>query len=386
MGRWSAVSRILMAGLSVGCGRVDFDPLGDAPAPDAVVELAVGGKASCARLGSGDIWCWGSNLHGLLGASLSDPSSPVPVRVETTSATVELDINDAGGCARLAAGAVIGWGYNDRGQLGIGNQAMQSTPVLTGATDAVGLTMASGTMCIRHANGTVACTGAGVEGTLGDGSSGDRAVFGDVPGLGGVRALASGGAHVCALLDGGDVSCWGRNTSGQLGDGSMLPHPTPVAGPVGPYVEVGGGDDFTCGVRVGGGVDCWGDNTGKELGDDSGMSRATAAPVAGTAGATAIAVGAEHACALMSDRTVVCWGDNARGELGDGTFVSSATPRQVGLSEVVEISSRTDVATCARTSDGAVWCWGENVLGQIGNGMVGGDVTRPARVVGLPGT
>ena len=45
--------------------------------------------------------------------------------------------------------------------------------------------------------------------------------------------------------------------------------------------------------------------------------------IAGAAGATAIAVAAEHACALLADRTVRCWGYNRSGELGNGTFTEN---------------------------------------------------------------
>jgi alpha-tubulin suppressor-like RCC1 family protein len=41
--------------------------------------------------------------------------------------------------------------------------------------------------------------------------------------LAGVRALAAGGLHTCALLESGSVLCWGANDRGQLGDGAMVP-------------------------------------------------------------------------------------------------------------------------------------------------------------------
>jgi alpha-tubulin suppressor-like RCC1 family protein len=48
-----------------------------------------------------------------------------------------------------------------------------------------------------------------------------------------LRAVASGRAHACAVLDTGDVRCWGDNAYGQLGVGdgdlhSALVHPTGV--------------------------------------------------------------------------------------------------------------------------------------------------------------
>ncbi len=379
-----------MLALATGCGRIDFDRIvadADTDAtvdPTAVIELAVGGKASCARLQSGDVWCWGSNASGLLGAGFGGAFSPTPLRVLTSGPTVELEVDDGGGCARLAIGGAIGWGANDHGQLGLGDTSMRSIPTPIGTADVAGVTMSTATMCVRRADGTVACAGGGTEGALGDNSVADRAAFGDVPGVAEVAALTSGTAHVCALLADGSVRCWGRNSSGQLGDGSMTRRRTPVAGPVGPYSAIGAGDDFTCGLRRDHSVECWGADDNKQLGDDLVMARSTPVPIAGTADTTAIAVGADHACGLRSDRTVACWGGNSRAELGDGTFVSSAIPRVVPLADVVEIRSRTDVSTCARTGDGAVWCWGENVLGEIGDGTVGGTAVRPTRVIGLP--
>lgn len=74
---------------------------------------------------------------------------------------------------------------------------------------------------------------------------------------------------------------------------------------------------------------------------------------------TALAAGAEFACALRSDATVWCWGSDELGSLGDGApFEDRAEPQQVpGLSDVVRVVAGGGLA-CALTRSGSLSCWG----------------------------
>ena len=175
-----------------GCGRIDFDPI-DAIGPDAVVQLAVGGRTSCARLADGDVWCWGSGVMGALGDGGS-VDAPLPQRVETPSAVADLDVNDGGACGRLAVGGAIGWGANISGQLGTGSTSIVPTPVaIPDTADAASITMGGDFLCALRSDGTVACAGAAAH--LGDGSATDRGELGPVPSLLGVTAIAAGDVH-----------------------------------------------------------------------------------------------------------------------------------------------------------------------------------------------
>ena len=120
-------------------------------------------------------------------------------------------------------------------------------------------------------------------------------------------------------------------------------------------------------------------------------------------GATAVSVGHNSACALLSDGTAQCWGDNTYGELGDSTTTGSATPGTVhGLTGVTAISiggGADDITACALVSGGAVDCWGGNVDGALGTGTTTGPFncstvgtfagwpcsTTPVAVAGLRG-
>ena len=113
-------------------------------------------------------------------------------------------------------------------------------------------------------------------------------------------------------------------------------------------------------------------------------NQATGLPVAFPStqivGATALAAGYSHACALLhggTSGTVQCWGDNSSGQLGDGTTTSRTSPAPVpGLTGVIFISAGTS-HTCATLSSGAIKCWGDNTYGELGTGTAGGTFTTP---------
>jgi alpha-tubulin suppressor-like RCC1 family protein len=86
------------------------------------------------------------------------------------------------------------------------------------------------------------------------------------------------------------------------------------------------GGQHTCALDASGGVWCWGNDQSGQLGDDGAVDSAVPVRVASLAsGATALAAGTAHTCALVGGR-VRCWGWNVAGQLGDGTEEDRATP------------------------------------------------------------
>lgn len=213
-----------------------------------------------------------------------------------------------------------------------------------------------------------------------------------IAGLSHVTDVALGSAHTCALSD-GHVLCWGDNMLGQLGSGDGDDRATPhaVAG-IDDAIAIAARLQFTCVLRAGDVITCWGDNSAGQLGDAaSGMFSRDPIDVSGLDdGATQVAVGEQHACAIDRNAHVHCWGGNSFGQLGDGTLEPSTRPNTVGL-QAETLCAGLD-HTCALTSAGEVRCWGENSVAQLGDGTQDGVLgsgmaigrSSPVLVGGVP--
>ena len=75
----------------------------------------------------------------------------------------------------------------------------------------------------------VASWGFNDEGDLGDGTTTDRSLYGDIKLANDVTQVAAGYYFGLALRSDGTVWAWGDNGSGQLGDGTTTDRSTPVA-------------------------------------------------------------------------------------------------------------------------------------------------------------
>ena len=356
--------------------------------------VAAGQFNTCALLAAGTVKCWGDNRAGGLGdGTNTNSTTPVAVRGITDATALAAGGNPTVigaqfGCAVLGDTTVKCWG---EGGVELGNGTTRlpfaNTPVpVVGLTGATAVSVNEYHACALLTGGAVKCWGTNRSGELGDGTETDSGTPVAVAGLGPAQAIVMGNGYTCALLTDGTVKCWGANTGGILGSKTLTSSRTPVAIPgLSGVTAISGNTNHVCVVLSDTTVKCWGDNAG-DLGDPTLTTTYAYTPVtvAGLSGATAVAVGSGHSCALLNDATVKCWGSDGAGALGpfNPPGTQSVTPVPVvGLSGVASLSAG-EYHTCAVLTDHSVKCWGQNSSGQLGDGTTTASA-RPVTVTGL---
>lgn len=198
--------------------RTTFAPIGDA---QTFTAIAAGDSHVCALTVTGSVRCWGLNTYGALG---NGTAAAVNVDVPVDGPAGPYDQLVAGDdftCGRTPSRTVECWGDNRDLQLGTESATPGVARPVEELTDVVSLVAGSYGVCAVRSDRRVWCWGDGDLGSLGDGTTLDRALPGPAA-IDDVALLASAtDASFCALRYDGSVWCWGRNDYGQLGIGSI---------------------------------------------------------------------------------------------------------------------------------------------------------------------
>jgi alpha-tubulin suppressor-like RCC1 family protein len=360
-----------------------------------IAEVRTGSSHTCVRRDNGEVLCWGRNGEAQLGDGVvrhdscdRDRGSDRPPPDCSSDAVPVSGLDDATGlfigggsvdvghhtCALREDGSLWCWSYEIIGAgEGIPRQK-RDVPVLEYDEEAIGdLAVSFNSICFAVGTDRRAvCYGSNgrfqagspnvtAEPILREPTALDLDPDNDLdePLIGVVEiATSQFPGFGCALVDdpindpNDGVWCWGNNIEGQLGRGDTQHQ------------------------------DC---SSRPELREDCSNR-----PVrAGTAEspvppASAIALGARHACVITSEEAeggagqVFCWGDNRGGQAGIGVEqgeVRVPTP-VVGLPEGVAVTqlSLGNRHSCALLADGRVYCWGWNDDGQLGDGVANHEV------------
>ena len=322
--------------------------------------IAVGSQTTCALV-DGHAWCLGWNYNGVLGVPPTDShdlrAEPVRVPIDEPLAAIAVGSNHA--CALAATGAVWCWGAINRTAQQFTDEPARERAEVRGPTRiavpparaiAAGLDVSC---AIARDDGALTCWG-----DLGaHGSYAQATVFSSPTAIAGITdatAIAAGAAEICAAQRAAAPACWGTGPAlaeriaqveALRANGKLPAAPAHVnhLGLVPRFDSIDATNDTLRAGRdaLAGEPDPRALHRHDEL-----------------AGATGLAVGDMHACAIV-DGDVRCWGHNYQGQLGDGSRTDSPI-RAVDVADIPEATQLAvgELESCALTAAGALWCWG----------------------------
>lgn len=312
----------------------------------------------------GQVYLWGDNTYGQLGAKGVDYSDE-PLRVFFPAAAIDISLGSYHSLVLLENGDVYAFGRNTFGQLGNGTTEQSDRPV-------------------------------------------------KIDGLPAISSVAAGALHSIALGADGSVWAWGNNSHMQVGDvyseiiydtnGAVLGSrcTSPVRIKAGNVTAIAAGGQHSLYLDSQGNVFAWGDNSRGQLGNGSSQQNGNPGLVTGLENVRLIAAGYMHNLAVNNTDghdTVWVWGDDTHGQLGigsdlqlkpfrslpvkidraDGSGVFSPLIYKIsaGYAHSAAITYRLDDDGQLDLTRHQLWVWGNNSHGQLGTGTAGNSLNRP---------
>jgi alpha-tubulin suppressor-like RCC1 family protein len=314
-------------------------------------QVSAGYYVTCGVTVAGPAYCWGGDIFGELGDSMTT-ASKVPVAVHGGHAFTSVGAAEIAVCGVATAGAMFCWGE--------GRHAGTVPVALPGGLTFATVSAGNASFCAVTTAGGAYCW---------NDTIGWNVTPAAVPGGLTWAQVSVADYSTCGITRDGAAYCWGDNSHFQLGNGTWNPSTTPVA--------VSGGLTFAtvstryynaCGVTTGGAAYCWGDDSLGQLGRGTNYASAVPAAVSGGLTFATVSTGKYYACGLTAAGAAYCWGNNAHGELGNGTTTSSNVPVPVSGGLSFASISAGYFYTCGVTPAGAAYCWGDGPSGQLGSG------------------
>lgn len=208
-----------------------------------LLNLSIEGKPTSISLGfissmvltdKGEICVWGSNSWGQLGlGNVGDQLTPKKLTLPNGEKPISVHIKDIHSMALTESGNLYAWGYNGYGQLGFGNKSSQNVPKkVSFALDSKIKSVVLGTYysTVFMEDGSIYAWGYNQSGQLGIGNNVEQLTPQKVklPENEKFNSILIGCYSSIATTDKGDIYTWGKNDKGQLGLGNKTHKLTPI--------------------------------------------------------------------------------------------------------------------------------------------------------------
>ncbi|MDR3346605.1 MAG: hypothetical protein LBS73_05450 [Campylobacteraceae bacterium] len=220
--------------LSLGnnVSQTSFQPAIGSITSSRIVSISAGGWHSLALDSSGKIWAAGANWNGCLGlGDNADRNLFQPVTIKGLASGVSIVSISAGGRHSLAldsSGKVWAAGYNEQGQLGLGNNSdlYSFQPVILGSianATIVSISAGHNHSLALDSEDQIWAAGENVDGQLGLSTTDNQNKF-QLVSISGVKivAISAGRQHSLAYDKSGNIWASGSNSNGQLSVGNNI--------------------------------------------------------------------------------------------------------------------------------------------------------------------
>jgi alpha-tubulin suppressor-like RCC1 family protein len=233
---WTSLA-LLSNGTVMAWGDGESGELGDGTFNDSNVPVHVHGLSHVRAIFAGQNYCfallddgtvmgWGDNSAGELGTGSTGQQFDVPIKITRLSGigVTQIAPGTLHAFALLKSGAILAWGANGYGELGLGEHGPDSTDVplrVQAISTAVSVAAGYDDGAAVLANGTVMTWGSNDYGQLG---IADRNVLASddpiqVFGIHNAKSISLGATTDLALLSTGRMACWGEDDFGECGNG-----------------------------------------------------------------------------------------------------------------------------------------------------------------------
>jgi len=147
------------------------------------LKIAAAHGNSYAVRSDGTLWSWGANADGQLGNGVANATKvSTPIKIGTLTTWVDVKAAGSTVFAKKNDGTYWCWGYNNEGELGLGDTTGRSSPVQFPGTTWVQILPSYGFVLGLKSDNTLYSWGAGVGGVLGTGTTANASTPVQIPG------------------------------------------------------------------------------------------------------------------------------------------------------------------------------------------------------------